>query len=47
MDDLLPRVDLAGRIALVTGSSRGLGAATAQRLAAMGAEVVVTYRRQA
>ena len=47
MDDLLPSVDLAGRIALVTGSSRGLGAATAQRLAAMGAEVVITYRRQA
>ena len=45
--DLLPRIDLTGRIALVTGSSRGLGAATAQRLAAMGAEVIVTYRKQA
>ncbi len=45
--DLLPRTDLTGRIALVTGSSRGLGAATAQRLAAMGAEVIVTYRKQA
>jgi enoyl-[acyl-carrier protein] reductase III len=44
--DLQPRVDLTGRTALVTGSSRGLGAATAKVLAAMGAEVVVTYRKQ-
>ena len=42
--DLLPDVRLDGRVALVTGSSRGLGAATAVRLAAMGASVVVTYR---
>lgn len=45
-DDLRPRVDLTGRVALVTGSSRGLGAATVRRLAAMGAEVVITYRKQ-
>jgi enoyl-[acyl-carrier protein] reductase III len=42
--DRLPDVRLDGRVALVTGSSRGLGAATAVRLAAMGASVVVTYR---
>jgi NAD(P)-dependent dehydrogenase (short-subunit alcohol dehydrogenase family) len=35
---------LAGRIALVTGASRGIGAATARALAAAGAHVVVTAR---
>jgi enoyl-[acyl-carrier protein] reductase III len=35
---------LEGRVALVTGGSRGLGAATARRLARMGARVIVTYR---
>lgn len=36
----------AGRTALVTGSSRGLGAATAKLLARQGADVVITYRKQ-
>jgi 3-oxoacyl-[acyl-carrier protein] reductase len=43
----LPARDLEGRVALVTGGSRGIGAAVCAELGDAGAEVVVNYARAA
>lgn len=37
---------LGDKVALITGGSRGLGAATARHLARWGARVLITYRQQ-
>ena len=40
-------LDLSGKLALVTGSTRGIGLASAKGLAGMGAEVIVNGRERA
>ncbi len=41
-----PFFDLSGRVALVTGTSRGLGQSLARALARAGADLVITARRK-
>jgi NAD(P)-dependent dehydrogenase (short-subunit alcohol dehydrogenase family) len=43
----LPAGSLSGKTALVTGSSRGIGADTARYLAEAGANIVINYRNKA
>ena len=39
--------DLKGKASLVTGASRGIGAATAFKLAELGSDIVLNYRNKA
>lgn len=47
MSQPVPAASLTGKTALVTGSSRGIGADTARYLAQGGANVVINFRNKA
>ena len=43
---MIKQFDLTGKVAIVTGSSKGLGEAIARGLAEHGAKVVISSRKQ-
>ena len=45
-NDALAMFDLSGRVALVTGGTRGLGLAIARAFSSAGADIVVTSRKE-
>ena len=47
MSQILPAGSLDGKVALVTGSSRGIGADTVRYFAEAGADVVINFRNKA
>lgn len=47
MTQILPPDSLTGKVALVTGSSRGIGADTVRYFAEAGADVVINFRNKA
>ncbi len=44
LESFVPELDISGKVAVVTGASRGIGRATAEALAARGVEVIGTSR---
>lgn len=45
-DEIRPRFELTGKVAVITGASKGIGSAIARGLAEFGAKVVVSSRKQ-
>ena len=46
MSNIKKRFDLTGKVAIITGSSKGIGLSIAKGLAESGAKVVISSRKQ-